>query len=175
MKKYILTFLSVFLLSFPAISKEKAVNIYAVPRDMPAREIINEQGQKVKLSTFKGDFVLLMLWSRNCVPCVKELDNINGFVNKTQNDGIKVIMLSSSTEWKTAAEQRNFVNKFHAPDLDLYTDTDGKLAEDLGVFTSPHTVLINTSGQEIGRIRGSAEWDDDKVVEYIRKLKEQHG
>ena len=81
----------------------------------------------------------------------------------------------SEYEWKTAEEQRNFVTRFKAPDLELYTDTDGKLTEDLGIFTSPHTVLINTSGQEIGRIRGAAEWDDDKVVEYIRNLKEQHG
>ncbi len=175
MKKYILTFLSFVLFSFSALAHEEAVNIYAVPRDMPKREIVNELGKKIKLSSFKGNFVLLMVWSRNCVPCIKELDNINGFVNKTKDSNIKVIMLSPDNEWKTAEEQRNFVTRFKAPDLELYTDTDGKLTEDLGIFTSPHTVLINTSGQEIGRIRGAAEWDDDKVVEYIRNLKEQHG
>lgn len=175
MKKYILTFLSFVLFSFSTLAREEAVNIYAVPRDMPKREIINEWGQKVKLNSFKGNFVLLMVWSRNCVPCIKELDNINSFVNKIKDDNIKVIMLSPNTEWTTAEEQRNFVTKFKAPDLDLYTDVDGKLAEDLGIFTSPHTVLINTKGQEIGRIRGAAEWDDDKVIKYIRNLKEQHG
>lgn len=175
MKKYILAFLSIFLLSFSAHADEKAVNIYAIPRDMPQREIVDEWGQKVSLNDFQGNFVLLMIWSRNCVPCVKELDNINGFVNKTQDEDIKVIMLSPSTEWKSSEEQRNFVNKFKAPNLELYTDIDGKLTEDLGIFTSPHTVLINASGKEIGRIRGAAEWDDDKIVEYIKELKEKHG
>ena len=175
MKKYILAFLSIFIINFSAQAREKAVNIYAVPREMPEREIVNEWGQKVKLSSFKGNFVLLMLWSRNCVPCVKELDNINGFVNKTKDDNIRVVMLSPNTEWKTPEEQRRFVNKFEAPDLELYNDIDGKLAEDLGVFTSPHTVLINTKGEEIGRIRGSAKWDDDKIIDYIKNLKEQNG
>lgn len=175
MKKYILAFLSIFLLSFSVQAREEAVNIYAVARDMPEREIINEQGKKIKLSHFKGNFVLLMIWSRNCVPCIKELDNINTFVNKTQNSGIKIIMLSPNTEWSSLEEQRNFVNKFKAPNLDLYMDIDGKLAEDLGIFTSPHTVLINTSGQEIGRIRGAAEWDDDKVIKYIKNIQEQYG
>lgn len=175
MKKYILAFLFFIGLSISAQAREDAVNIYAVPRDLPRRHIVNEQGTKVKLSSFKGNFVLLMVWSRNCAPCIKELDNINGFVKKTQDDNIKVIMLSPSSEWQTAEEQRNFVTKFKAPDLELYTDTDGKLAEDLGIFTSPHTVLINTSGKEIGRIRGAAEWDDDKVVEYIKNLKQKHG
>ena len=49
------------------------------------------------------------------------------------------------------------------------------LAEDLGIFTSPNTVLINRKGEEIGRIRGSIDWDDDDVIEYIYKIKAQHG
>lgn len=175
MKKYILIFLSAFLFSLSVSARDKAVNIYEVPRNMPQREIFNEFGHKIKLDSFKGEFVLLMVWSRNCTPCVKELKNINGFVNKTREDKIRVVMLSPNTEWNTLEEQRYFVNKFGGSDLELYTDKDGKLAEDLGIFTSPHTVLIDTKGQEIGRIRGAAEWDDDKIIEYIRNLKEQHG
>lgn len=173
MKKNILTFLFTFSWCFNLQAAERAVNIYDIARETPQREIINEQGKKVKLQSFKGNFVLLMLWSRNCVPCVKELDNLNGFVNKIKDENIKVVMLSPSKEWNSSAEQRAFVTKFHAPDLDLYTDEDGKLAEDFGVFTSPHTVLIDKNGMEVGRIRGAAEWDDDKVVEYIKNLKEK--
>ena len=61
-----------------------------------------------------------------------------------------------------------------APDLPFYTDKDGKLAAAFGVFTSPHTVLFNKKGQEIGRIRGSAEWNDPRVIEYIYKLKAEN-
>ena len=137
MKKYILIFLSAFLFSLSVSARDKAVNIYEVPRNMPQREIFNEFGHKIKLDSFKGEFVLLMVWSRNCTPCVKELKNINGFVNKTREDKIRVVMLSPNTEWNTLEEQRYFVNKFGGSDLELYTDKDGKLAEDLGIFTSP--------------------------------------
>lgn len=173
-KKTVFTFLLSFLYCFNAFAKD-AVNIFDLPRQMPKREIISESGKKVKITDFQGDFVLLVVWSRHCTPCVKELDNLNGFVNKTKNDGIRVIMLSPDHEWKNMAEERQFVNKFDAPDLEIYNDIDGKLAEDLGVFTSPHTVLINKKGEEIGRIRGSAEWDSDEVIEYIYKIKAQHG
>ena len=175
MKKNILAFLFAMLMSFGTSAKEDAVNIYDEPRAMPDRQIINESGKKISLDKFKGNFVLLIIWSKNCVPCVKELDNLNNFVNKTKDEHIKVVMLSSDAEWNSPTEQRFFVNKYKGPDLELYLDHDGKLAEDLGVFKSPHTVLINTKGEEIGRIRGSAEWDNDKVIEYIRQLKERHG
>ena len=84
-------------------------------------------------------------------------------------------MISNNSEWKNVSEQRRFLNKYKAQDLDFYTDNSGQVAADLGIFTSPHTVLINTQGQEIGRIRGSADWSRPAVIKYIRDLKEKHG
>lgn len=165
-----------FLMSFCGTAHaEKGLNIFAFPREAPQIEFYNRAGQKVKISDFKGDFLLMNFWSRNCVPCIKELDNLNNFVKKTSNNGIKVILISKADEWQSVREQREFLNKFKAPDLDFYVDKDGKLAEFFGIFASPHTVLINKSGEEIGRIRGSAEWDDDDVIEYIYKIKAEHG
>ena len=66
------------------------------------------------------------------------------------------------------------LQKYGAPDLDFYVDKKGDLSADLGIFTSPNTVLINRHGKEIGRIRGSVEWDDDEVIEYIYKIKAQN-
>ena len=49
------------------------------------------------------------------------------------------------------------MKKYRAGDLEAYTDVNGQLASDFGIFTSPNTVLINKDGKEIGRLRGSAE------------------
>ena len=46
---------------------------------------------------------------------------------------------------------------------------------DFGVFSYPHTVMVDQSGEEIGRISGSVDWDDDDVIEYIYKLKAKYG
>ncbi len=174
-RKYLIIALFTCLFSLPAFGADKHVNIYEIPREMPAREIIGENGNEFKISDFNGDFVMIVMWSRYCAPCLKELDNLNKFVKKTRNNGIRVVMLSPESEWKSMTEQRNFLNNFNAPDLEIYVDHDKKLAEDLGVFTSPHTVLVNTKGEEIGRIRGSAEWDKDAVIEYIYKIKAENG
>ena len=40
---------------------------------------------------------------------------------------------------------------------------------------TPVTVLIGREGKEIGRIRGSAEWDSQDVIEYMYKIKAEHG
>lgn len=170
-----LTFLLIVASSLAVFAKEaENVNIYAVPREAPENQFYTETGTPVTLSDFKGKFILLMHWSRDCGPCIRELDNLNEFYKKTKDTGIALIMLSSDREWSDNAEQRKFLNKYDAEDLPFYVDKDGKLAEALGIFTSPHTALFNSKGQEIGRIRGAAEWDDPRVIEYIYKLKSKY-
>ncbi len=151
------------------------VNIYEEPRKFPARPFYSPTGQKLTMADFKGDFVVLVLWSRYCAPCVKELDELNEYASKVKNDGIRVILLSKASEWNGTGEQKRFLEKYDAPDLEYYSDEKGMVAEDLGIFTSPNTVLINRQGKEIGRIRGSINWDNDDVAEYIYKIKAQHG
>lgn len=156
-------------------SAKSGLNIFAYPREAPQTPVYTPGGQPLKLSDFKGDFLLVMFWSRYCAPCIKELDEINDFVKKTRDNGIKVLLVSKDDEWNSTAEQRNLLAKYGAPEVDFYTDKNGKLAGDFGIFSSPHTVLISKSGQEIGRIKGSADWSDEDVIEYIYKIKAQHG
>lgn len=158
-----------------AQAREKGLNLFAFPREAPADEIYSSTGQKVKLSYFKGDFVIAVFWSKTCLPCIRELDDLSNFVKKTAGTGIKVMLISNENEWKDLDEQRKFLVKYRAPNVDFYVDPNGRLAGDFGIFASPHTVLINTKGEEIGRIRGSQDWDDEDVIEQIYKIKAQHG
>ncbi len=174
-KKFLTIILFLLIFSPAAFAGGDAVNMYETPRDLPDKELVREDGKHFKLSDFKDEFVLAMFWSRHCTPCIKELDDINNFANKTKYDGIKVVLISPSQEWISTEEQRNFLNKYGATDLKFYVDEKSNLAADLGIFTSPNTVLVNKKGLEIGRIRGSADWDDDEIIEYIYKLKAKHG
>ena len=149
------------------------VNIYEKPRELPQSKIINQNGDKFRLLDFKGDFVLAHFWSRNCAPCIKELKSLNRFHNKVKNDGIRLIIIAPNDEWFDANEQRKFLKRYGAQDLEFYTEEDGKLSADFGIFTTPHTVVISSQGLEIGRLRGSETWDKTKVIDYIKSLKDK--
>ncbi len=171
MKKFWFAFL-IFVSTFGlSMAEEKGVNIYEEPRDIPSRPIYSYTGKKVNLTEFEGNFLIVVFWSRYCGPCLRELDNLWNYQQIVANDGIKVILVSPDTEWNNVDEMKKMLKKYHAGDLEAYTDINGQLASDFGIFTSPNTVLINKDSKEIGRLRGSAEWDDEKVVEYIYKIK----
>jgi peroxiredoxin len=158
-----------------ALAAEDNVNIFAHSRPVVDTPIRDRLGKNVRLSDFKGEFVLALFWSRDCVPCIKELKGLNTFYRKIKDSDIRLLLISTDTEWVSAAEQQRFLERFGAPDLDYYIDVKGKLASDFGIFTSPHIVLIDKRGNEIGRIRGSAEWDNPKVEAYIYRLRDKYG
>ncbi len=165
------------LWSFLVISTANAAggaNIFAYPREAPQTPIYNQYGQAFALKDFAGDFVVAVFWSKTCIPCLREMDDLNEFVKKTAENGIKVVLISPAEDWLSEGEQRAFLRRYGATDIDFYVDKKAKLATDFGVFTSPHAVLINEESMEIGRIRGSVDWDDEDVIEYIYKIKAQH-
>ena len=173
MKKILFIFF-LLMISFPAQAK-RGLNIFAYSRPAPETPIYDQYGKAVKLKDFKGSFLIVVFWSRYCAPCIGELDELNYFVNHTKDNGIKAILVSKDDEWQTDSEQKQLLIKYEAPDIEYYTDKKGKLTEDFGIFSSPHTVLINAQGEEIGRINGSVDWDDDDVIEKIYQIKAEQG
>ena len=167
----IVVFVLSVVLSHISYAKTDAVNIFQESRDVPRSQITGEDGQSCRLSDFKGEFVVAVFWSKTCGPCLKEMADLNTFYKNALTQGIRLILISPKSEWKSALEQRLFLTKLKAPDVEFYTDKKGKLAGDFGIFSTPHTVLIDENAQEIGRIRGRAKWADRRVLNYIKSLK----
>lgn len=160
--------------AFNVFAEEKGVNIFQEPRRLPTSSIIDEDGKAHKLSDFKDEFVVAIFWERNCLPCIRQLKSLNGFYHGIQGKNIRLLLISSENDWKDTFEQKKFLERMGAKDVPFYIDRNAQVAADLGIFTSPHTVLINAKGEEIGRIRGSAKWDDPRVIKYIEELKEKY-
>lgn len=163
------------LMIFPLFARaEKGVNLFAYSREISDTNLYNRYGKAVRLRDFSGDFLIVVFWSRTCIPCLRELDDLNEFVKKTAGNGIKVILVSPENEWIDGDEQKAFLKRYGGQNLDFYVDRKEKLAFEFGIFTSPHTVLINANSMEIGRIRGAVDWDDKNVIEYMYRIKAQH-
>lgn len=164
-------FFAAFLL-FGASEAFAKINLFAYSRPVPDTKIYYQDGTSYKLSDFKGKFVIALFWSRTCVPCIRELKSLNKFYNKTKDENIKLVMISPLDEWNTHAEQRDFLSKYKAIDVDFFVDNRGDLASAFGIFSYPHSVLINQDGEEIGRIRGQMDWNDEDIIQYIYDLRD---
>jgi thiol-disulfide isomerase/thioredoxin len=89
LKKIILTILIV--LSITPVYAKSGVNIFTYPREVPDVKIFDRHGKAVSLKEFKGNFLIVVFWSKTCIPCIREIDDINNFIRKTKGTDIKII------------------------------------------------------------------------------------
>ena len=108
-KRIILILLLVFF-STSAFAK-KGVNLFTYPREVPNTKIFNRYGQSFSLKDFAGDFLIVVFWSKTCVPCIREIADINEFIKKTDGTGVKLITVSPEKEWISPEEQQSFLQK----------------------------------------------------------------
>ena len=130
----------------------------------PAFEAINQKGETVRLSDFKGKKVVLFFYPKASTPgCTAEACNLRDNYETFLEKGYEIIGASADTEKK----QLNFSEKNDLP-YNLLADTDKKVIEAYGVW-GPKKFM----GREYDGIHRTSFVIDEKGVieEVITKVK----
>ena len=65
---------------------------------------------------------------------------------------------------------RQYLDDLDIKHLELYNDEKMRLNFALDAFGLPVTLLIDEEGREIGRLVGTAEWDDPEIKKFLAGL-----
>jgi len=107
-------------------------------------------GHAVKLSGFKGKYVLLDFWASWCGPCRKENPNVVNAYKKFHDKGFEIVQVSLDTKksaW-TGAIQKDGLTWTHLSDLKGWQNAAVLM---YGVKTVPTNFLIDKDGKIIAR------------------------
>ena len=140
--------------------------VHAVPKSLPALAFVDGDRQKRTLASFKGKLVLLNIWATWCTPCREEMPTLDRLQAKLGSDQFEVIALSIDRAEVSLIEK--FYEELGLDALAVYVDPTGSASTTLNVIGIPATLLINSQGEEMGRVLGPAEWDAPEMVEAIQ-------
>jgi len=115
----------------------------------------NQDGKMVKLSDFKGSPVLLFFYPKDETPgCTKQACSLRDEFAEFKKLGAVVLGISRQDQ----ASHTEFRKKHKLP-FDLLVDSDGKIAEKLGVGTMPLIGLHKRQSLIIGK--------DGKLLKFM--------
>ncbi len=115
----------------------------------PEISLNNPDGKEIKLSSLRGQYVLIDFWASWCAPCRKELPNVVKLYNQYKSKGFTVYSVSLDKDisaWKKAIQDDNLSWPNHVSDL---LGWESELPTLYGFQGIPHTVLIDKEGKII--------------------------
>ncbi len=131
----------------------------------PAFTLHDLDGQRVSLSQFKGQVVLLDFWASWCGPCIVDLPDLRKIKEKTA--ALPVVILNLSLDEDEVA-WREAIDKHEIEGVHVRADGFGSdVAKSYQVNSLPSYYLVDSQGLIVERLRRMS--DTDEIVAMIEK------
>jgi thiol-disulfide isomerase/thioredoxin len=126
--------------------------------------LLDLDGQPVDFGRFKGKAVFLNIWATWCGPCVQELPSIARLAGNPTLKDVAFVCVSTDD---SAEPVKKFLKGKGWPMTVLRATDCPAVFRTEGI---PATFLIGPDGRIAASEVGSAEWDDPKVMDLLKKL-----
>ena len=148
------------------VSAVNSMKSVAIGQPAPEIALPDTTGQVVKLSSFKGKYVLVDFWAKWCGPCRQENPNVVRAFNKYKDKGFTVFGVSldrNKEDWMQAI-RKDGLTWTHVSDLKYWNSEAARLYNINGI---PFSVLLDKDGIIIAKnLRGAAL--EQKLAEILK-------
>ncbi|KOP78870.1 thiol-disulfide oxidoreductase [Lysinibacillus sp. FJAT-14745] len=145
-------------------TKDK-VELIAVGSQAPDFTLVDLNGEKHKLSDYKGQGVFLNFWGTFCPPCEKEMPAINRQYQVYKDQGVQTLSVNIA---QTDFEVQNFVDR-HELKFPVVIDKTKDVMTTYNVGNLPATLLIDPDGKVVKITTG--EMTEEKIASYMELVK----
>ena len=127
---------------------------------------VQDSQNKVTLSQFHGQVVVLNFWATWCAPCVEEIPSLVEMQRRMKAKGVTVLAVSVDVD---EGAYKQFV-KDHNVNLMTVRDPSGKSNGLYGTFKFPETYVIDRNGVMRRKFIGAVDWTEPEITEFLGKL-----
>lgn len=137
-----------------------ALKITTTPKLLPNLSFVDAEGRALTLADFRGRVLLVNLWATWCVPCRKEMPELDHLEAALGGPEFEVVAINLDT--RDPDKPRAFLRDIGVSRLNNYADPKGESFQALRSvgrgFGLPTTLLVDRDGCELGFLAGPAAW-----------------
>jgi peroxiredoxin len=146
--------------------ESKIVNVGDMAPDFTIKD---ETGKEHKLSDYRGSVVFLNFWYTTCVPCRKEMPDMN-FVTRTFKDRkFKMMPISVDTNFE---DVKKFYQEYNL-NMPMFLDPGKRISSRYNVYKFPETYVIDGNGIVVKHYIGERIWSNvtylSMIEEFVKK------
>ena len=121
---------------------------------------------KITLSQYRGQVVVLNFWATWCPPCVEEMPSLVEMQRRMKAKGVTVLAVSVDVD---ESAYKQFL-KDHNVSLLTVRDPEHKSSELYGTFKYPETYVIDRGGVMRRKFIGAVDWTAPEITDFLGKL-----
>ena len=131
----------------------------------PEFEVLDLNGQRVRLSDLRGMAALVNFWSVSCPACLIELRSLASLSEQLSGKPFALVAITSDR----ISTVKEFLGETQLK-LPAYFDDTGETGQSYGVVYLPASFVIDPEGKLVDAFTGAAKWDDPQIITYFQKL-----
>ena len=169
--KFFITVIIIFS-TFSSYSKDlnlpKNLIIYEKFKEYEDAYFKNILDKDINLIKYEGKLLLVNFWATWCEPCKEEMPSLDKLAVDENFKNLEILPINIGQEKIEKIDE--FYNKTKIKNLDIFYDTDVRLAKKFLLRGLPTTLIINKDGKEFARVVGSINFQDVNFKTWLQNF-----
>ena len=172
MRNLIKFFIAVIIIfsTFSSYSKDlnlpKNLVIYDKPKEYKDVFFKNRLNEETNLIKYEGKLLLMNFWATWCEPCKEEMPSLDKLAVDQNFQNLKILPVNIGQEKTNKIEE--FYDKIKIKNLEIFYDTDVRLAKKFLLRGVPTTLIVGKDGKEFARVVGSIDFQDESFKTWLQ-------
>ncbi|MEW8549601.1 MAG: TlpA disulfide reductase family protein [Candidatus Thiodiazotropha endolucinida] len=166
MKSSMLVALYFIFASTASWSAGLGIRSYSEPKFASDFSLPDLTGQIHEGSDYRDRAYIISFWATWCVPCIKELPDLQRAAEILDDENIAILTVNSG-------ESREVIEQFlvqRSVTLPVLLDQDSSMLRQWRVLALPTSYIVNAKGQVVARVVGGIDWDELSILARVRSL-----
>ena len=146
----------------------KNLVVHKIPKTYDNVIFLDDADEEINIQNLDSKLIILNFWATWCEPCKEEMPSLDKLSVDKNFKNLEILPINIGQEKINKIE--DFYIKTNIKNLNIFYDTDVRLAKKFLLRGLPTTLIISKNGEEIARVVGSIDFQDETFKTWLKKF-----